>query len=188
MRSKQLDELATDIQEAKRTNERAEMTQEAMNKLSHLIRAKDIEIEALRNKNESLMEILRNGDASDQSAQIINLMEQCDVLRAGNEKLRTERDQINQAYNQLEHTVVVLKGNFESLNTSYKQEIQIMQHAVNNYSKPELEINFLGRFKIRSKLFFRPNIFGPIVWPKKNIFVSEKIIFAQKIFFGRKKV
>ena len=75
MRSKQLDELATDIQEAKRAKEKAEMTQEAMNKLSHLVRAKDVEIEALKEKNHSLMEILRNGDG-DTPTQLDTLLKQ----------------------------------------------------------------------------------------------------------------
>lgn len=159
MRSKQLDELATDIQEAKRVKERAEMTQEAMTKLSHLIRAKDVEIEALKNKNESLMEILRNGD-TEQSVQTIKFMEKSDADRADIERLMHERDQIINAYNQLEHSVIVLKGQFESLDSSYKEEIKMMKNALNSHTKQqditeahELELSTLKNLvkKIRAK-------------------------------------
>ena len=59
------------------------MTTEAMTKLSHLIRSKDVEIEALKAKNESLINILRDGD---QTAELSNRVES---LFTENEKLST---------------------------------------------------------------------------------------------------
>jgi chromosome segregation ATPase len=105
------------------------MTQEAMNKLSHLIRAKDCEIEALKTKSDSLMEILRNSEGTDQ---LTKLLDEADKDRAIIQGVKTEKQDIINAYNQLEHSVMVLKSDFETLEASYQQEIQRMNLAINS--------------------------------------------------------
>ena len=47
-KTEQLDSFATEIEDARRAKEKSSMTQEAMAKLSHIIRSKDVEIEALK--------------------------------------------------------------------------------------------------------------------------------------------
>ena len=47
-KTEQLDSFATEIEDARRAKEKSQMTQEAMAKLSHIIRSKDVELEALK--------------------------------------------------------------------------------------------------------------------------------------------
>ena len=49
-KTEQLDSFATEIEDARRAKEKSSMTQEAMAKLSHIIRSKDVELEALKVK------------------------------------------------------------------------------------------------------------------------------------------
>ena len=51
-KTEQLDSFATEIEDARRAKEKSSMTQEAMAKLSHIIRSKDVEIEALKVKRD----------------------------------------------------------------------------------------------------------------------------------------
>ena len=112
--------------------------EDAMKKMSHLIRGKDVEIEALKNKNESLMGVLRNADDNDAtSKEIENLMKKLDENRTVIECLKNDKEQILSAYNQLEHSVVVLKSTFESLQASYDQEKNLMTKATQIYNTQE---------------------------------------------------
>ena len=126
-----------------------------------MIRGKDVEIEALKNKNESLMGILRNSDdANGTAAEISSLMKKLDENRNTIELLKNEKEQILTAYNQLEHSVVVLKSTFESLQNSYNEEKNLMTKATQIYdaqeeisASHELEIATLKNLvaKIRQK-------------------------------------
>merc|ERR1712241_1150087 len=88
IKTEQLDSLATELEEARRIKDKAQMTQEAMARLSHLVRSKDVELEAALAKTDSLMEILRS---QDQTAEMALRIEQLLAEKQANEAAVRER-------------------------------------------------------------------------------------------------
>lgn len=131
-KSKQLDEFATKIDEAKRISDRQEMTQEAMNKLSHLVRAKDDEIEALNSKNQSLTEILRSDDAN----KLINSkLEEIDALNKRVIEQKQENGQLKDAIRKLETSCAVVNKQFDEYNEAIASEREDMRSLISAHEQ-----------------------------------------------------
>jgi len=131
-KSKQLDEFATKIDEAKRISDRQEMTQEAMNKLSHLVRAKDDEIEALNSKNQSLTEILRSDDAS---SHINSKLEEIDALNKRVIEQKQENGQLKDAVRKLETSCLMVNKQFDEYNEAIVSERVDMRSLISSHEQ-----------------------------------------------------
>ena len=132
-KTEQLDSFATEIEDARRAKEKSSMTQEAMAKLSHIIRSKDVELEALKvkptlidqnklifqAKNDSLMDILRSGDqTAELSSRIESLLEEKSQLES---RIRSLHEKINQQgsmLDQAETTLSALQNDFDTYQSS----------------------------------------------------------------------
>ena len=132
-KTEQLDSFATEIEDARRAKEKSSMTQEAMAKLSHIIRSKDVELEALKvkptlidqnklifqAKNDSLMDILRSGDqTAELSSRIESLLEEKSQLES---RIRSLHEKINQQgsmLDQAETTLSALQNDFATYQSS----------------------------------------------------------------------
>ena len=131
-KSKQLDEFATKIDEAKRISDRQEMTQEAMNKLSHLVRAKDDEIEALNSKNQSLTEILRSDDAS---SHINSKLEEIDALNKRVIEQKQENGKLKDAVRKLETSCLMVNKQFDECNEAIVSERVDMRSLISSHEQ-----------------------------------------------------
>lgn len=131
-KSKQLDEFATKIDEAKRISDRQEMTQEAMNKLSHLVRAKDDEIEALNSKNQSLTEILRSDDAS---SHINSKLEEIDALNKRVIEQKQENGKLKDAVRKLETSCLMVNKQFDEYNEAIVSERVDMRSLISSHEQ-----------------------------------------------------
>ena len=115
IKTEQLDNLATDLEEARRVKDKAAMTQEAMAKLSHLIRSKDVELEAAQAKTNSLMEILRSQD------QTLELSSRFEQLLAEKEQAENVTRQKSEEINRLQGQLTQLSETLESLKSEVSQ-------------------------------------------------------------------
>ena len=130
------------------------MTQEAMSKLSHLIRSKDVELEAANAKTNSLMEILR---AQDQSAELgaryeelLGAKEKSDqLIVAKNEEINKLTGQLTELSNQFEQ----IKTEVSELNLSNSAQVQQCDQIEANCEETELSIATLNLLvkKIKEK-------------------------------------
>ena len=116
-KTEQLNQVAGELDDARRIKEKSVMTQEAMTKLSHLVRAKDDEIEALKAKAESLMTILRES-GSGESVEIANQIE--NLLSDNVNYQTTIRDLITQL-TRLESLLVAAEANFTTLSQDFEE-------------------------------------------------------------------
>lgn len=139
-KTEQLDSFATEIEDARRAKEKSQMTQEAMAKLSHIIRSKDVELEALKAKNDSLMDILRSGDqTAELSSRIESLFEEKSELeiriRSLNEKINKQGSMLEQA----ESNLSLLKSDFSDYQTSMSDSEKNFTSLVRQIDNKESE-------------------------------------------------
>ena len=92
---------------------RKDMQKEAVTKLSRIIQDKDLEMEALKQKNESLLQVLQQSAAPNDSTQISKVLQDNEQLQKDNKVLKEERDQLVVSIHQKHH---------ESL--TYYEEVQ----------------------------------------------------------------
>nr|XP_054774598.1 thyroid receptor-interacting protein 11-like [Lytechinus pictus] len=98
---------------------RDDMQKEALQKLSRIIQDKDLEIEALKQKNTSLLEVLQT-EAPSNSSQISGVLSESEKLQKENAVLKEERDQL---------VVSIHQKHQESL--AYYEEVQRLVGIVN---------------------------------------------------------
>ncbi|XP_030843782.1 thyroid receptor-interacting protein 11-like isoform X2 [Strongylocentrotus purpuratus] len=98
---------------------RDDMQKEALHNLSRIIQDKDLEIEALKQKNTSLLEVLQS-EAPSNSSQISGVLSESEKLQKENTVLKEERDQL---------VVSIHQKHQESL--AYYEEVQRLVGIVN---------------------------------------------------------
>ena len=108
---------------------RKDMQKEALQKLSRLIQDKDLEMEALKLKNESLLQVLQQSAAPNDSTQISKVLLEREQLQKDNKVLKEERDQLVVSIHQKHH---------ESL--TYYEEVQRLSGLINAENQKHLEM------------------------------------------------
>ena len=101
-----------------------EMTKEAVKKLSQIIRDKDLEIESLTQKNETLLQVLQStsGSTNDAAgAQLGTLMQDKENLMKQVALFQKDREQIIAALNQKHQEVAVYYTELQKLTTVHKE-------------------------------------------------------------------
>ncbi|XP_072164593.1 uncharacterized protein [Diadema setosum] len=117
-----LEKAQEDVKELQRSSKgpRDDMQKEALQNLSRIIQDKDLEIEALKQKNNSLLEVLQS-EAPSNSSQISGVLSESEKLQKENTVLKEERDQL---------VVSIHQKHQESL--AYYEEVQRLVGVINN--------------------------------------------------------
>ena len=104
------------------SNDAGSMQKEALQKLSNIIRDKDVEIDALKQKNETLLTIFQ--DSSQNGPQINSLIQEKENLKKELSLLQAERDQIGSYLNQKHSESLAYHGEIQRLNVYIKNEAE----------------------------------------------------------------
>ncbi len=103
-------------------DENEELTKEAVKNLSRIIRDKDLEIESLNQKNQSLLQVLQETSAD--GAQMSTIMQERDNLNKQIVVFEKDREQIIAAVNQKHQEAVLYYGEVQRLSTLRNQETE----------------------------------------------------------------
>ncbi|KAK3093131.1 hypothetical protein FSP39_011514 [Pinctada imbricata] len=136
-----LEKLQQDNNELTRTREKEkspveEMQKEALQNLSRIIRDKDMEIEALRQKNETLLAVLQESPNNEGDAgQLSGLMQDKENLTKQLSALQSEREQMITYLNQKHQESIAYHNEIQRLtayiNTETEQNQQVKQDYAN---------------------------------------------------------
>ncbi|XP_022088979.1 thyroid receptor-interacting protein 11-like isoform X2 [Acanthaster planci] len=105
-----------------------DMQKQALQNLSRLIQDKDLEIEALKQKNDSLLQVLQTAEPNS-SSDISKVLGDSEQLQKENKMLKEERDQLVVSIHQKHH---------ESL--TYYEEVQRLVGVVNEETHKQAEL------------------------------------------------
>ncbi|XP_071795672.1 uncharacterized protein [Asterias amurensis] len=125
-----LDKVQEDNKEIKRNSEEPQndMQKQALQKLSRLIQDKDLEIEALKQKGDSLLQVLQSTTPNN-SSDISRVLSENEEMQKENKMLKEERDQLVVSIHQKHH---------ESL--TYYEEVQRLVGVVNGETHKQAEL------------------------------------------------
>ncbi|XP_041453296.1 thyroid receptor-interacting protein 11-like isoform X1 [Lytechinus variegatus] len=152
---------------------RDDMQKEALQKLSRIIQDKDLEIEALKQKNTSLLEVLQT-EAPSNSSQISGVLSESEKLQKENSVLKEERDQlvvsIHQKhqeslayYEEVQRLVGIVNGevhkfgNLQKQHTDLQTKMDEMSESMNR-SKLELDESFRVKGSLEEDLETQKNL------------------------------
>ncbi len=126
------DLMARSSQEEKEDGPNQEMTKEAVKKLSQMIRDKDLEIESLSQKNDTLLQVLQQGGTpGDAGAHLSTLMQEKENLLKQVALFQKDREQLITALNQKHQEVLLYHQELQKLTAVRNEEVtehEKMQH------------------------------------------------------------
>lgn len=107
---------------------RNDMQKEALQNLSYLIQEKDLEIGALKQKNDTLVQVLQTASPNN-STEINKVLEDKEELQKENKMLKEERDQLVVSIHQKHHESV-----------TYYEEVQRLAGVINQDSQKYIDL------------------------------------------------
>lgn len=150
-----LDKLTQDNNHLVRKRESSpneDMQKEAVQNLSRIIRDKDVEMEALRQKNDTLVQVLQ--DSSQDGSQISSLMVEKENLAKQLASLQAERDQMVAFVNQKHQESVAYHNEVQRLTAYIHAENEKFENVQRNYANlvPEFEDKKQALLKAQNEL------------------------------------
>ncbi len=129
-------ELTTNRQHQQREHDEAskEMTKEAVKKLSQIIRDKDVEIEALQQKNFTLLQVLQDSSQDGSGEQISGLIQERDNLTKQVAAFQKDREQIITALNAKHQESIAYHGEIQRLTALMSSETEKKDKLQQEYS------------------------------------------------------
>ena len=146
----QLDNL--EMKNSKREDSLDEMHKEAMQNLSRLVRDKDMEVEALKQKNETLLQVLQ--DSSPGGSEVSTLMQDKDNLMKQLTSQQNEREQMMTYLNQKHQESITYHNEIQRLNAFMKVESDKYTQMQCDYEtlQPQFEDNKQALMKEQNEL------------------------------------
>ncbi|XP_033734322.1 thyroid receptor-interacting protein 11-like isoform X2 [Pecten maximus] len=149
-----LDKLTTDNQELKQKKDSPldDMHKEALQNLSRLVRDKDLEIEALTQKNQTLLQVLQ--ESSGGGMEISNLMQDKDNLMKQLAALQAEREQMVTYLNQKHQESLAYHNEIQRLTSFMNSESEKYTQIQQDFDKlkPQFEDKKQALLKIQNEL------------------------------------
>lgn len=150
-----LNKLQKDNQDLTQNKEKSvveDMQKEALQNLSRIIRDKDMEIEALTSKNQTLIAVMQ--ESSESGSQINSLMQDKSNLEKQLTDLRNEREQMITYLNQKHQESVAYHAEIQRLTAYINDETEKHQTLQQNYAAivPQFEEKSENLLKVQNEL------------------------------------
>lgn len=150
-----LDKLTSDNQELKQKKDSPleDMHKEALQNLSRLVRDKDLEVEALTQKNQTLLQVLQES-SSGGGMEVSNLMQDKDNLTKQLTALQTEREQMVTFLNQKHQESLAYHNEIQRLTGIMNSESEKYSQIQQDFDKlkPQFEDKKQALLKIQNEL------------------------------------
>ncbi|XP_060081680.1 thyroid receptor-interacting protein 11-like isoform X2 [Ylistrum balloti] len=149
-----LDKLTTDNQELKQKKDSPleDMHKEALQNLSRLVRDRDLEVEALKQKNQTLLQVLQ--ESSGGGMEVSNLMQDKDNLSKQLAALQAEREQMVTYVNQKHQESLAYHNEIQRLTSYMNSESEKYTQMQQDFDKlkPQFEDKKQALLKIQNEL------------------------------------